>query len=100
MLAIGLDREFSERWSYSLPAGTYETEVQFVRPLRLPGGKLGWLFAGADGSIHIVSSDGSLRDSFGTGKSVTGLAAWDEPAGPVMLLASPDGLTAWRISRR
>lgn len=98
MLALGLSEDFSELWNYPLPAGTYETEVQFVQSARLPGERPGWVFAGPDGSVHLVSSDGELHDNFATGKPVTGLAALDGPQGPTLLIASPEGLTAWRIT--
>jgi hypothetical protein len=98
MLAIGLNEQFTELWNYPLPAGTYETEVQFVHPLPLPGDQAGWLFAGPDGSVHVVSNDGDFHDNFATGQPVTGLAALRLPEGPAVLIAAPDGLTAWRIA--
>ena len=98
MLAIGISDEFSEVWSYALPAGTYETEIQFVQPIDLPDGRGAWVFVGPDGSLHMVGSAGDFHDDFGTGTLVSGLAVFNRPDGLLLLVASPEGLTAWRVS--
>ena len=63
----------------------------------LPGRKGEWWLAGPDGSIHVVSEDGQLHDSFNYGAALTGLAAVRLEEQPVLLLATDAGVTAWTV---
>jgi hypothetical protein len=53
--------------------------------------------AGPDGSIHVISEDGELFDSFYYGAALTGLAAAKLGEVNVLLVATEEGVSAWRI---
>ncbi|MCO6455699.1 MAG: TlpA family protein disulfide reductase [Pirellulaceae bacterium] len=99
MLVLGLSAaDFSELWNYELPAGTYETEIQFVAACTLPDGEPAWALAGPDGSVHLVRADGGAVDHFGTGTALTGIATMSVAGRQVLLLASGKQVTAWEMS--
>jgi hypothetical protein len=52
---------------------------------------------GPDGSIHILSADGRLFDKFNSGAALQGLATVEINGQPVLVVASPNGLEAWRV---
>jgi hypothetical protein len=56
-----------------------------------------WLLPGADGSIHILSADGRLFDKFNYGAALQGLATVEINGQPVLVVASANGLEAWRV---
>jgi proteasome lid subunit RPN8/RPN11 len=97
MVAVGLDEDFAEQWNYAMPAGTYETEIQFVTTLYLPGNRRAWALAGPDGSVHLVGADGQFSDHFGTGQSLTGIAGAVWQGRPILLLATSKRITAWEL---
>ena len=98
---IGMDGSLREVWSYSLPPGTYRTQVQNVTcGSILDGPGFQWLMAGPDGSIHLVADDGQFFDSFGYGDDVTGLAAAQFGAAKVILISTRKGVTAWKVEQR
>ena len=97
--AIGLDRQGRSQWHYRLPSGSFTTQVRFVTsaPL-LDDHACDWLVAGADGSLHIVSQDGTFTDHFDTGQAIAGLAGVRHAAAGLVVISGPDGLQAWHVS--
>jgi len=57
-----------------------------------------WWIAGPDGSVHLITADGQLFDSFFTGMPLTGILATKIGEKPVVLLASGKRVTAWEVS--
>jgi hypothetical protein len=55
------------------------------------------LLPGADGSIHVISADGKPLDKFNYGAVLQGLATFEAGGQPVLVVASPGGLEAWKI---
>ena len=97
MTAIGLDDQGQELWSYELPAGNHQYAVERLVPARLAADDGGWLLPTADGSIHLLTKDGALVDRFNTGAAITGLGLARFGGSPVLLIATPERLTAWKI---
>jgi hypothetical protein len=100
LLATGLAPDLSARWTYELPRGTFQSQVQFVQSAAWgdPGTRA-WVLAAPDGTVHLVGDDGERLDHFGSGAAVTGLAWANRTAGPpVLLVASPQAITAWQIT--
>ncbi len=98
LVAVGLNRDLVEQWSYNLPLGVFRTQIQFVTSgsfLDRPGGQ--WLLAGPNGSIHIISDDGDFVDAFHYGEELTGLAAARFGNDRVLLIAAGKTITVWRI---
>ena len=57
-----------------------------------------WWLAGPDGSIHLITADGKLFDSFFYGQALSGIAAGKLGDAAVLLVAAEDGLTAWEVT--
>lgn len=96
--AVGLSEKLEERWNYPLPPGVHQQPIEPIHASQiLPGHRGEWWIAGPDGSIHVITADGQLFDSFYYGAPLTGLAAARIGQQPVLLVATPEGLSAWEI---
>lgn len=97
-VAIGLDASLKWRWQYVLPAGGHQRPIEPIASGDLLPGRDGtWVIAGPDGSIHFISEDGELTDSFYYGECITGIAIGKIDGTPALLIATNEGLTAWRV---
>lgn len=97
-VAIGLDANLKNRWHYLLPPGGHQRPIEPVASGKLLPGRAGtWVLAGPDGSIHFLSEDGELTDSFFYGQCITGIAIADLAGTPSLLVATDEGITAWRV---
>jgi hypothetical protein len=97
-VAVGITAQLKEAWNYPLPAGTHQRPIEQVTSGNLLPGRQGeWWLAGPDGSIHVVSEDGELHDSFNYGAVLTGLAATKLDDQSVLLVATDEGVTAWKV---
>ncbi|MCE9526571.1 MAG: hypothetical protein K8R36_11010, partial [Planctomycetales bacterium] len=97
-VAIGLDAALKWRWQYPLPSGGHQRPIEpIVSGELLPGRAGTWVIAGPDGSIHVISEDGELTDSFYYGACITGIAIGKVDGVPALLVATDDGLTAWKV---
>ena len=56
-----------------------------------------WILPGPDGSINIISADGKPIDSFQLRRQLQGLATVTIDGQPVLVVASPNGLEAWKV---
>ncbi len=85
-------------WTYRLPDGVGRQPVEPVVAGRLTAEGPGqWLFSGPDGSIHILTADGKLLDSFNCGSAVQGLATTEINGKPALLVSTAEGVTAWAV---
>lgn len=97
-VAIGLDASLKWRWQYVLPTGGHQRPIEPIASGELLPGRDGtWIIAGPDGSIHFISEDGELTDSFYYGQGITGIAVGKIDGTPSLLIATNEGLTAWRV---
>ena len=97
-LALGLNLEGEELWSYALPAGIHRQPIEPVIAGRLlPGAQDQWLLPGPDGSIHVLGADGKLLDSFNYGAELAGLATAELDGKPLLIVSTQDGLEAWKV---
>ncbi|HUY89688.1 MAG TPA: redoxin domain-containing protein [Pirellulales bacterium] len=96
---VGLTPRGDELWNYPLPEGMHQhAAFEMVATGNLLGGETGqWVIAAADGSIHILASDGSLIDRFNFGASPSGIAVAQLDGRPALLLATDEGLEAWQF---
>ncbi len=96
--AVGLTAEGKELWAYPLPEGAYDTAVErAVVGNVFADGPAQWIFPAADGTIHIVTADGKLLDKFAYGDRINGLALTKLNGQPVLLVATPQAVEAWKI---
>jgi hypothetical protein len=96
--AVGFSLAGDELWNYSLPAGFQPQPIERIIPGRISRDGSGqWLLSGPDGSIHILSADGKPLDKFNYGSVLHGLATLEIDGRPVLIVASPKGLEAWKI---
>ncbi len=98
-LAVGLSPRGQERWRYQLPEGTHQhASLEMVVAGNLLGDEIKqWVIAAADGSIHILDSDGSLIDRFNSGVAPSGIAIAKLGGQPALLIATDEGLEAWQF---
>lgn len=100
-VAVALDRSLEEVWSYRLPPMGHRNPIRPLRWARFLDPDTGcWLLAGADGSIHVVSDDGSFFDHFQYGQSIHGIHATRFGQRDVLLVATESELTAWSVERQ
>jgi hypothetical protein len=96
--AVGITGELKEAWNYPLPKGAHQRPIDTVTSSNLLPGRQGeWWLAGPDGSIHVISEDGELHDSFYYGATLTGLAAAKLGDKNVLLVATEEGVAAWEF---
>jgi peroxiredoxin/outer membrane lipoprotein-sorting protein len=96
--AIGLSSDLREQWRYELPLGAQPNPaLEMIAAGRVKGPQSQWILAGADGSIHILASDGSLLDRFNYGAAISGLAVAQFDAQPTLIVATANGVDAWRV---
>jgi len=94
--AVGLNDKLEERWNYPLPTGVHQQPIEPIHASQIfPGHGSQWWIAGPDGSIHMISADGQLFDSFHYGAPLTGLAAARVGDKAVLFVATAEGLAAW-----
>jgi hypothetical protein len=97
-LAIGLSDALKEQWNYPLPLGVHQKPIEpVIASQMLPGYSGEWWLAGPDGSIHMITEDGRLFDSFHLGAAPTGIAAGKIGDTPLLIIATESGITAWRV---
>ncbi|HUY88856.1 MAG TPA: redoxin domain-containing protein [Pirellulales bacterium] len=98
-VAIGLGPEGEELWTYDLPAGMpRDGAIEMVAWGKLlPGDDSQWLFAGADGSIHIVSAKGEPIDRLNYGAPLSGLGAAQLGDRRVLLISSEQSVEALQV---
>ncbi|QDS97905.1 redoxin domain-containing protein [Adhaeretor mobilis] len=103
---IGFTAKGEELWTYDLPPGEYAQQVSRIQPVSLPGGKPGWLAAAADGSMHWLTLEGQLVDTFSYGEELTGLAmaggrtqgdVTNDGDSAILLVSCSKSLTAWKV---
>jgi hypothetical protein len=100
LIAVGLSRDLEEEWSYGLPGGAYQSQVETpVSAAMLAGAPLQWLLAGPEGSIHMIDDDGEFFDSFNPGHIVHGLAGFRDSGQSLLVVSSASGVTAYRVDR-
>lgn len=100
-LLVGFAADGTEKWKYDLPPGLHQQPIEMIGVARWPLGRTAWwLVAGADGSIHLLDAAGQPVDRFNYGQELTGLAATTIDGQPVLLVATAEGLTAWKVARK
>jgi peroxiredoxin len=97
-IAVGLDLSGRELWSYPLPLGVHERQIEEIVPGRLfPGAAGQWILPGGDGSIHVLAPDGKRVDQFNYGARLTGLATAEQDGRGLLIVATEKSLEAWRV---
>jgi hypothetical protein len=92
--------QLRETWSYRLPDGLHGQPIEPV-----VAGKLGvagpgvWLLPGADGSIHILGTDGTVVDRFNHGAALSGLATVVDGQRTLLLIATRGKIEGYTVSR-
>jgi thiol-disulfide isomerase/thioredoxin len=99
-LAVGLGPNGEDQWRYILPRGIFRTPVEKLTSANVLGDDRQWLVAGADGSIHFVSQDGTPIDHFHYGEALTGLAGIRYGDDTLLLVSTAKRLVGWRVERK
>lgn len=93
--AVGFDSKWQERFAVPLSHEVFGEQVQFVQPGKV-GERLVWAVARPDGTIHLISGDGKLRDRFQVGAEIRGLT-WSSSGDGTLWISSPGKLEAWQV---
>lgn len=96
-MLIGLAPSGEELWRYELPSGLHEQPVEMIAAGCAVGTTGQWIVASADGAIQLLAADGNLVDRFHYGSAITGIAAAEVDGAPALIVASTEGLSAWRL---
>jgi hypothetical protein len=96
-LAVGFDAAGRETFSYTLPEGVPPQPIEPVAIGRLSGAAPQWILPGADGSIHVLSAAGQPVEQFNYGAALSGLAVVEADGRPLLVVATPQGVEAWRV---
>jgi hypothetical protein len=101
LFVLGLDDQLREKWNYLLPPGSMDSQVQVGRVGQVvPGADWQWLFAGPDGSVHVISPDGQFFDRFNTGAPIHGLAGFRSGEVHTLVVASDQAVAAYQVDLR
>jgi outer membrane lipoprotein-sorting protein len=102
--AVGFDAAGNELWNYPLPPGMHPVPELYDE--MIAWGKLladepaMWIFAAADGSVHLVAADGRPIDTFAWGEPLHGLAVATIDGAPALVLSDAKRVTALRFTTK
>ena len=104
-LIVGLDKRFEESWTHTTPAGMFRRQTRMIAWAPWAGLNEAihdgcWLIADQQGSVHVVSEDGSFQDNFSFGTPVHGIAAARHGERNLLFLSTHDTVRAWQVSTR
>jgi hypothetical protein len=96
-IAVGFSPRGTVLWRYPLPVGTHHNaSFEMVSAGDLFGsGTVQWVLAAADGSIHMLTMDGSLLDRYNSGLAPSGMGIANLGGEPALLVASDKAIEAW-----
>jgi hypothetical protein len=94
---VGFDPDGEVRWQYELPVGEYAHQVERIQPVTLPGHGPAWMIAAPDGSIIWLDPQGQLIDQFRYAEPLTGLSLTNTQGAAILLVSTPETLTAWKL---
>jgi hypothetical protein len=101
--AVGFDAVGNELWHYPLPAGMHpapELHNEMIAWGRLIADEPAtWIFAAADGSVHLVAADGRPVDSFAWGEPLHGLAVATIDGKATLVISDEKRVTALQFAR-
>ncbi|MCA9102252.1 MAG: hypothetical protein KDA63_13915, partial [Planctomycetales bacterium] len=95
---VGLSAGGEVQWSTPIPSGLHEFPLEMVTSGPLLGGEHVWVIGAADGSIHVVSRDGQLIDSFDYGEAIAGLGVAMSGGRPLLVVSTASGVKGWAVS--
>jgi peroxiredoxin len=102
-VAVGFDAVGRELWNYPLPPGVQqvpEMQNEMVASGKLLADEPGlWIFAGADGTVHLVDREGKPRDVFAWGEPIRGLAVATLDGRATLLIADAKSVTALQFAK-
>jgi len=95
---IGFSPDGEVDWHYGLPPGEYAHQVERIQHVTLLEGDPAWMIAAADGTIVWLDHDGKLIDQFRYGQPLTGLSLTNAADPAILLVSTPEKLTAWSLN--
>lgn len=95
---VGFSLSGDVLWDYTLPPGEQQQPIEPIVAGRITRDGPGqWILPAPDGSIHFISADGKLLDKFNYGAMLQGLAAIEIDGQPALVVATENGLEAWKV---
>ena len=100
LIALGLTNQLQEAWSYGLPQGTYQSQVEICHSAQLwNDAGYQWLLVGPDGSIHVIGDEGNFFDYFRLGNAIDGLSAYRLEDKGVIVVSTDETVIAYELSQ-
>ena len=97
-VALGINLKGKELWNYPMPVGVQPQPIEQIIAGNIKANGPGqWILPGPDGSINILAADGKHLDSFNYGAALQGLTTVSIDGQPVLIVATANGLEAWKI---
>lgn len=97
---VAFNVQLKENWNYPLPAAAGELPSEPIRSaLLFVEREPFWVLAGADGTVHLISADGSFSDYFSVGEPITGLTTVRYDGNALVVVATAREVTAWSFER-
>ncbi|MFO0903412.1 MAG: TlpA disulfide reductase family protein [Pirellulales bacterium] len=97
---VAFDERFRQAWNYPLPARPRESPWEPIRAaLLFVEREPFWVLTAADGTVHLISADGSFSDYFALGEAATGLATLRYDGDALIITATAHEATAWSFER-
>jgi peroxiredoxin len=95
---VGLSATLQESWNVPLPALEFAPQIDcLTHAARFAGPGGAWIVALPDGSVHVVSDDGTFNDAFRSGLPVRAVGVLPATPAPLLVLAADDGLHAFQV---
>lgn len=97
---VGFTPRGEVAWKFTLPTGEYTHQVERIQAVTLPGGAPAWMVAAPDGTIFWLSPAGEVIDQFRYGAPLTGLSLTNSEGAAILLVSTPENLTAWKLASK
>lgn len=95
--AIGIDHNWKTTWTLPLSSEVFQEQVEFVRHGALNESVGLWAIARPDGTVHLVDSQGSIKDRFQVGAQIQGMVLTQLAGQCQLWVADPTKIERWQV---
>ncbi len=94
-----LDSQLRQTAIFPIGPQQFETQIEPIAFGNPPGTQPGiWSLAGSDGSVTIISADGTLIDRWNTGRIIDGISMFTITDSLAVALSGEQGVRAWELT--
>jgi len=93
-----IDRSGNQDWQYPFPGAAHKVPLEYLIAADVTDrANKDWVFASADGTLHILSAVGKPLDRYSHGKAITGFNAAQIAGRKVLAVADSDSITIYEV---